>query len=81
MFAPEGQLIAYTLDDSDPRASGGTPAGNAVLVATSLTLPAGITATVRIYNPSTPTPAVGSAWSSAVVIDSSATVKTPGYCR
>lgn len=65
--APAEMLLVYTLDGSDPRASGGGIAAGAITV-NSFTLPAGSTATVRVYNPVTPTTVVGSQWSSALVV-------------
>lgn len=66
--APAGLLVAYTLDGSDPRDSGGAVSTSAILAAGTVALPAGATATVRIYHPSGATAMVSSAWSSPTLV-------------
>jgi hypothetical protein len=67
IVAPEGSQIVYTLDGSDPRASGGEVAGKALATTGTLDVPVGATVTVRVYTAGATTSTVGSAWSSAVV--------------
>lgn len=65
--APAGGMIVYTLDGSDPRASGGGMASTALAAVGPLVVPVGATATVRIYVPTVVTGAGRSPWSSSVV--------------
>ena len=67
IVAPQGSQIVYTLDGSDPRASGGAVAGSALATTGTLNLPADATVTARIYTAGAAADTVGSVWSSAVV--------------
>jgi hypothetical protein len=64
--APEGALLAYTLDGTDPRLLGGGVAPNAQFSSEPLTVPASANVHVRSYNPAIGASVPGSPWSSPI---------------
>jgi len=63
---PADTQLAYTLDGSDPRASGGDIAPNAIVVTGRVTIPASANLHARSYRASASNTFPGSPWSAAV---------------
>lgn len=63
---PDGSLLAYTTDGSDPRSLGGTVAPNARMTDRPLTVFVGTNIHVRSYQPALTNVFPGSPWSSAI---------------
>ena len=68
VLAPAGLRIVYTLDGTDPRASGGAVSAGAVTVTGGFPVPAEATATIRLFDPAFDGSTVGSAWSSPLAV-------------
>jgi hypothetical protein len=63
---PEGAVLAYTRDGTDPRTVGGALSPNAELIAEPLTVSDSAAVRVRSYNPNRPASMPTSPWSSVI---------------
>ncbi len=78
LIPPAGASVVYTLDGSDPRASGGSVSGSATVATGTVVLPAGQAFSARSYNV-TMTTFPGSQWSAPVTAANGAALRAGAF--